>query len=268
MQILLTEIIILTLAGSLIGILSGLLGIGGGLIIVPLLTFTLIHFHEVTFDQAMLMAIGTSLASIIFTAGMSSYFHKKRNNMDWSIAIHYIPGVLLGASVMAFIIPHLNIVLIKHTFIIYTFLAAYKIFKGQKIKSVLRLPTFIFASFYGFIIASISTIIGIGGGTMFVPYFIYHKINPRLAVALSSSLGIFIGLGASFGFIKNGSHINNLPQLSIGYIYLPGLLLITSSSLIFVRLATKWIHQIPVLLLKKIFACLLFFIGLSMLFTR
>ena len=102
---------------------------------------------------------------------------------------------------------------------------------------------------------------------MFVPYFIYHKVNPRLAVALSSSLGIFIGLGATFGFIKNGLQVTHLPQFSIGYIYLPGLLLITSSSLIFVRLATKWIHQISVLSLKRIFACLLFLIGLSMLFT-
>ena len=139
--------------------------------------------------------------------------------------------------------------------------------KSPKIKSLVRLPTFIFANFYGFIIASISTIIGIGGGTMFVPYFIYHKVNPRLAVALSSSLGIFIGLGATFGFIKNGLQVTHLPQFSIGYIYLPGLLLITSSSLIFVRLATKWIHQISVLSLKRIFACLLFLIGLSMLFT-
>ena len=262
-----TELIILMLTGSLVGILSGLLGIGGGLIIVPLLTFVLMYFHDVAFDQAMIMAIGTSLASIIFTAAMSSYFHKKRNNMDWSIAVNYIPGVLLGASIMALIIPHLNIAFIKHSFVIYTFIASYEVVKSPKIKSLVRLPTLILANFYGFIIGSISTMIGIGGGTMFVPYFIYHKVNPRLAVALSSSLGIFIGLGATFGFIKNGLHINHLPQLSIGYIYLPGLLLITSSSLIFVRLATKWIHQISVLSLKRIFACLLFLIGLSMLFT-
>lgn len=262
-----TELIILILTGSFIGILSGLLGIGGGLIIVPLLTFVLMHFHDVAFDQAMIMAIGTSLASIIFTAAMSSYFHKKRNNMDWSIAVNYIPGVLLGASIMASIIPHLNIAFIKHSFVIYTFIAAYEVVKSPKIKSLVQLPTLILANFYGFIIGSISTMIGIGGGTMFVPYFIYHKVNPRLAVALSSSLGIFIGLGATFGFIKNGLHVNHLPQFSIGYIYLPGLLIITSSSLIFVRLATKWIHQISVLSLKRIFACLLFLIGLSMLFT-
>ncbi len=262
-----TELIILILTGSLIGILSGLMGIGGGLIIVPLLTFVLMYFHDVAFDQAMIMAIGTSLASIIFTSAMSSYFHKKRNNMDWSIAVNYIPGVLLGASIMALIIPHLNIAFIKHSFVIYTFIASYEVVKSPKIKSLVRLPTLILANFYGFIIGSISTMIGIGGGTMFVPYFIYHKVNPRLAVALSSSLGIFIGLGATFGFIKNGLHINHLPQFSIGYIYLPGLLIITSSSLIFVRLATKWIHQISVLSLKRIFACLLFLIGLSMLFT-
>jgi len=225
------------------------------------------HFHDVAFDQAMIMAIGTSLASIIFTAAMSSYFHKKRNNMDWSIAVNYIPGVLLGASIMASIIPHLNIVFIKHSFVIYTFIAAYEVVKSPKIKSLVQLPTLVLANFYGFIIGSISTMIGIGGGTMFVPYFIYHKVNPRLAVALSSSLGVFIGLGATFGFIKNGLHITHLPQFSIGYIYLPGLLIITSSSLIFVRLATKWIHQISVLSLKRIFACLLFLIGLSMLFT-
>ena len=262
-----TELIILILTGSFIGILSGLLGIGGGLIIVPLLTFVLMHFHDVAFDQAMIMAIGTSLASIIFTAAMSSYFHKKRNNMDWSIAVNYIPGVLLGASIMALSIPHLNIAFIKHSVVIYTFIAAYEVVKSPKIKSLVQLPTLVLANFYGFIIGSISTMIGIGGGTMFVPYFIYHKVNSRLAVALSSSLGVFIGLGATFGFIKNGLHITHLPQFSIGYIYLPGLLIITSSSIIFVRLATKWIHQISVLSLKRIFACLLFLIGLSMLFT-
>jgi uncharacterized protein len=260
MQIL-TEASILIIAGSLVGTLSGLLGIGGGLIIVPLLAYVLIHFHQVTFDQAMLMAIATSLTSIIFTGGVSSFFHTKRNNMNWSIATHYIPGVFLGSLAMAFSIPHLNIAFIKHAFIIYTFLAAYEIFKSPKIKSSVQLPSMIFANLYGF------TIIGIGGGTMFVPYFIYHKVNPRLAVGLSSSLGIFIGLGASFGFIKNGLHLSQLPQFSLGYIYLPGLIFLTTSSLIFVRLATKWIHQISISSLKKIFACLLIFIGLSMLFS-
>jgi uncharacterized membrane protein YfcA len=266
MQIL-TEASILIIAGSLVGTLSGLLGIGGGLIIVPLLAYVLIHFHQVTFDQAMLMAIATSLASIIFTGGVSSFFHTKRNNMNWSITTHYIPGVFLGSLAMAFSIPHLNIAFIKHAFIIYTFLAAYEIFKSPKIKSSVQLPSMIFANLYGFTIGSTSTIIGIGGGTMFVPYFIYHKVNPRLAVGLSSSLGIFIGLGASFGFIKNGLHLSQLPQFSLGYIYLPGLIFLTTSSLIFVRLATKWIHQISISSLKKIFACLLIFIGLSMLFS-
>ena len=266
MQIL-TEASILIIAGSLVGTLSGLLGIGGGLIIVPLLAYVLIHFHQVTFDQAMLMAIATSLASIIFTGGVSSFFHTKRNNMNWSIATHYIPGVFLGSLAMAFSIPHLNIAFIKHAFIIYTFLAAYEIFKSPKIKSSVQLPSMIFANLYGFTIGSTSTIIGIGGGTMFVPYFIYHKVNPRLAVGLSSSLGIFIGLGASFGFIKNGLHLSQLPQFSLGYIYLPGLIFLTTSSLIFVRLATKWIHQISISSLKKIFACLLIFIGLTMLFS-
>ena len=266
MQIL-TEASILIIAGSLVGTLSGLLGIGGGLIIVPLLAYVLIHFHQVAFDQAMLMAIGTSLASIIFTGGVSSFFHTKQNNMSWSTAAHYIPGVFFGSLAMAFIIPHLNIALIKHAFIIYTFLAAYEIFKSPKIKSSVQLPSMIFANLYGFTIGSTSTIIGIGGGTMFVPYFIYHKVNPRLAVGLSSSLGIFIGLGASFGFIKNGLHLSQLPQFSLGYIYLPGLIFLTTSSLIFVRLATKWIHQISISSLKKIFACLLIFIGLSMLFS-
>ncbi|QDC46448.1 sulfite exporter TauE/SafE family protein [Candidatus Methylopumilus universalis] len=263
----LTEAIILILAGSIVGILSGLLGIGGGLIIVPVLTFVLVHFHQLAFDQSILMAIGTSLASIVFTGGMSSFYHTKRNNMNWSTAVPYIPGVLLGSTIMAFVMPHLNITLIKHAFIAYTFLAAYEIFKAPIIKSVVQLPSVFLANIYGFTIASISTVIGIGGGTMFVPYFIYHKVNPRLAVGLSSSLGIFIGLGASFGFIKNGLHASQLPQFSIGYIYLPGLILMTSSSLIFVRLATKWIHQISVLSLKKIFACLLFLIGLSMIFA-
>ncbi len=262
-----TEVIILFLAGSLVGTLSGLLGIGGGLIIVPLLTFVLIYFHQVTFDQAMLMAIRTSLISIIFTGGVSSFFHTKQNNMNWSIATHYIPGVFLGSFTMAFILPHLNILFIKHTFIAYTFLTAYKIFKEPKFKSLIELPSVFFANLYGFTIASISTIIGIGGGTMFVPYFIYHKVNPRLAVGLSSSLGIFIGLGASFGFIKNGFDVGEFPKLSIGFIYLPGLFLLTSSSLIFAGFATKWIHQISVLSLKRIFACLLFLIGLSMLFS-
>jgi len=266
MQIL-TETLVLLIAGSFVGTLSGLLGIGGGLIIVPLLTYLLIHFHQVAFDQAMLMAIGTSLASIIFTGGVSSFFHTKQNNMSWSKAAHYIPGVFLGSLAMAFIIPYLNIAFIKHAFILYTFLASYEIFKSPKIKSLVQLPSFIFANLYGFIIGSVSTIIGIGGGTMFVPYFIYHKVNPRLAVGLSCSLGVFIGLGASFGFIKNGLYVKQLPQFSVGYIYLPGLIFITASSLIFVRLATKWRHQISVSLLKKIFASLLILIGLSMLFT-
>ncbi|MBT4182448.1 MAG: sulfite exporter TauE/SafE family protein [Nitrosomonadales bacterium] len=261
------EIIIFIFSGVTIGIAAGLFGLGGGLIIVPVVTYCLVYFSGTPFNEAIIIGVSTSLASIIITGAMAAYAHTKNHNVDYSVVKRFIPGLIMGSVAVGFFFKNIPGDFLKHVFILYAFFIAFKLIKHQKIFKQSTLPNRWLSNTISFLFSIISGIVGIGGATLFVPFFIKNNIAPKLAIGTSSVLGFFIGLCASIaiyiGYLSSG--LNN--QITFGFVYIPAILFLTFPSLIFIKLSAGWLLKLDDLLIKKLFSLLLITIGILMLFN-
>ena len=259
------EIIIFIFSGIFIGIAAGLFGLGGGLVIVPVVTYCLVYFSNTPFDQAIIIGISTSLASMVITGAMAAYAHSKNNNVDHRIIKRFFPGLILGSIAIGFFIKSFPGDLLKYFFIFYAFAIAYKLFKHQEVLKKNTLPSRLLSNVISFIFSIISGIVGIGGATLFVPFLIKNNIPPKLAIGTSSVLGFFIGLSASIAIYVGYLYSGLNDQLTFGFIYTPAILFLTLPSLIFIKLSAGWLLKLEDLLIKRLFGLLLTIIGIMML---
>ena len=259
------EIIIFIFSGIFIGIAAGLFGLGGGLVIVPVVTYCLVYFSNTPFDQAIIIGISTSLASMVITGAMAAYAHSKNNNVDHRIIKRFFPGLILGSIAIGFFIKSFPGDLLKYFFIFYAFAIAYKLFKHQEVLKKNTLPSRLLSNVISFIFSIISGIVGIGGATLFVPFLIKNNIPPKLAIGTSSILGFFIGLSASIAIYVGYLYSGLNDQLTFGFIYTPAILFLTLPSLIFIKLSAGWLLKLDDLLIKRLFGLLLIIIGIMML---
>ena len=259
------EIIIFIFSGIFIGIAAGLFGLGGGLVIVPVVTYCLVYFSNTPFDQAIIIGISTSLASMVITGAMAAYAHSKNNNVDHRIIKRFFPGLILGSIAIGFFIKSFPGDLLKYFFIFYAFAIAYKLFKHQEVLKKNTLPSRLLLNVISFIFSIISGIVGIGGATLFVPFLIKNNIPPKLAIGTSSVLGFFIGLSASIAIYVGYLYSGLNDQLTFGFIYTPAILFLTLPSLIFIKLSAGWLLKLDDLLIKRLFGLLLTIIGIMML---
>jgi uncharacterized membrane protein YfcA len=257
------EIAIFIFSGFFIGTLAGLFGIGGGLIIVPIVTYSLMHFHGYAFESALLSGIATSLASIIFSGITATFTHIKNNNVDVELFKRYVGGVILGSILIGIYLTELKVDFIKYFFIVYTFFAAFQIMAKKKYarSTKLAMP---FSQSIGFIFATISGLVGIGGGTLFVPHLVKRNVPAKRAVGIASTFGLIIGITTTIViYLSNPESSNH----QLGLIYLPAILFLTLPSLIFVKLSATWLLQLPDVTIKRWFAILLISIGIFMALT-
>jgi hypothetical protein len=259
------EIIIFIFSGIFIGIAAGLFGLGGGLVIVPVVTYCLVYFSNTPFDQAIIIGISTSLASMVITGAMAAYAHSKNKNVDHRIIKRFFPGLILGSIAIGFFIKSFPGDLLKYFFIFYAFAIAYKLFKHQEVLKKNTLPSRLLSNVISFIFSIISGIVGIGGATLFVPFLIKNNIPPKLAIGTSSVLGFFIGLSASIAIYVGYLYSGLNDQLTFGFIYTPAILFLTLPSLIFIKLSAGWLLKLDDLLIKRLFGLLLIIIGIMML---
>ena len=259
------EIIIFIFSGIFIGIAAGLFGLGGGLVIVPVVAYCLVYFSNTPFDQAIIIGISTSLASMVITGAMAAYAHSKNNNVDHRIIKRFFPGLILGSIAIGFFIKSFPGDLLKYFFIFYAFAIAYKLFKHQEVLKKNTLPSRLLSNVISFIFSIISGIVGIGGATLFVPFLIKNNIPPKLAIGTSSVLGFFIGLSASIAIYVGYLYSGLNDQLTFGFIYTPAILFLTLPSLIFIKLSAGWLLKLDDLLIKRLFGLLLIIIGIMML---
>ncbi len=259
------EIIIFIFSGIFIGIAAGLFGLGGGLVIVPVVTYCLVYFSNTPFNQAIIIGISTSLASMVITGAMAAYAHSKNNNVDHRIIKRFFPGLILGSIAIGFFIKSFPGDLLKYFFIFYAFAIAYKLFKHQEVLKKNTLPSRLLSNVISFIFSIISGIVGIGGATLFVPFLIKNNIPPKLAIGTSSVLGFFIGLSASIAIYVGYLYSGLNDQLTFGFIYTPAILFLTLPSLIFIKLSAGWLLKLDDLLIKRLFGLLLIIIGIMML---
>ncbi|WP_027179925.1 sulfite exporter TauE/SafE family protein [Maridesulfovibrio bastinii] len=260
--ILLTFIIL----GAVAGILAGLLGIGGGLVIVPILVFS---FTPLGFPQEHLMhmALGTSMASIIFTSISSSMAHHKRGAVRWSIFKSITPGIIVGTFLGTCLASVMNTTLLKSIFVIFLYYVASQMLLNIKPKPTRTMPGTVGMFGSGGVIGAVSSLVGIGGGTLCVPFMTFCNIEMHTAVGTAAAIGLPIALAGTAGYIWNGIGVAGVPDWSIGYVYLPALIGIVAASMFTAPFGVKLSHSLPVSKLKKVFAVLLIVVATRMLIS-
>lgn len=260
----LTTIALYLSLGAVAGILAGLLGVGGGLVIVPLLSFAFAG-QNLPSEHIMHLALGTSLATIICTSISSMRSHHARGAVRWDIFIRIAPGIIVGTFVGSYLASSLSTGVLKGVFVTFLYWVATQMLLGIKPPSTRTLPATPGMLGSGGIIGCISSIVGIGGGTMSVPFLIWCNISMRTAIGTSSAIGLPLAISGALGYMMTGWSIETLPAYSLGYIYLPALLGIICASVLTAPLGAKLAHTLPVPKLKRIFSILLYAVATKML---
>jgi len=252
--------------GALAGTMAGLLGIGGGIIIVPVLALVFEH-QGIDISVLMHVAIGTSLATIVITSLASTRAHHRHGAIHWNVFRAVTPGIILGSLAGAAIADFIPGERLRLIFTLFMFLVAFQMAQGMATSPHRSLPgnTGMFGA--GTAIGTVSAIMGIGGGSMSVPFLTWCNMPVRNAVATSAAIGIPIAVAGAAGFIITGWDAPLRPAWSIGYVNLPAFLGIVTASTLFAPLGARLAHRIPELVLKRIFAVFLVIVGLRMLLT-
>lgn len=255
------------LLGSFAGLSAGLFGIGGGIVIVPFLSwlFEVHHFHP---DLIMLMAVATSLATTIFTSATSAKTHHRLGNIVWPRVLRLSPSLLFGALTGAMMTQLLSVQLLRIFFIAYLTYTGLTMALPKHRQNVACISRPHWDYPIGFLIGSISALLGIGGGTMTVPYLANSGQIMRNAVATSSACALPIALSGAISYISLGWQEQHLPNGSLGYIYLPAFLGVVASSMLTAPLGAKLAHRLPAQQLKRYFALALLLIALKMAFMQ
>jgi len=250
--------------GSVVGILAGLLGVGGGLIIVPVLA-TLFILQGVDSQIIMHLALGTSLASILITSISSVISHHKKHAVAWNQVYKLSLGIIFGAWCGGIMASQLSSAFLKPIFGVFELLVAAYMLYGKKPGEHQCRPSLLNFNISGSLIGFISSIVGIGGGTMSVPWLLWHGNSIHKAIATSAAIGFPIALSGSISYLYTGWKHTSLPEYSIGFIYLPALLGIIVSSVVFAPIGATLAHQLDVQKLKKTFAYLLIVLAIYLL---
>ncbi|CAA7614091.1 sulfite exporter TauE/SafE family protein [Magnetospirillum sp. UT-4] len=256
--------LLLLAAGCVAGLIAGLLGVGGGVVVVPVLFHLFTHLGV---DEAvrMKLAVGTSLAILVATAWSSASTHWKHGTVDgdflkgWSPPI--VAGVLAGAAIAAAARgPVLSLVFAAVALVV----AAQMVFGPPGWRLGDRLPGGLGRWGIGGAIGALSAMMGIGGGTMTVPLMTMHGMPVRQAVGTAAATGFVIGVPGLLGFIAGGWGEPGLPPFSLGYVSLSGLVLVAPASVLMAPLGARLAHRMDTTMLRRLFAAFLAFTSARM----
>jgi uncharacterized protein len=250
--------------GACAGVLAGLLGVGGGLIIVPAL-MVLFAAQGLPEPLILRLALGTSLASIMFTSLSSLKSHHAKGGVDWSIFRRITPGILIGTFLGAWLAALLSTQFLKLFFIVFLYYVALRMLLDRKPEPARQLPGKIGMFCIGGLIGGISSLVGIGGGSMSVPFMVWCNVSLRNAIGTSAAIGFPIALAGAVGYMVTGLSSSHLPPSCLGYIYLPALFGISVTSIPAAPVGARLAHTLPVTGLRKTFALLLIVMGTRML---
>lgn len=271
--IVLAEFWLYLVTGAIAGLLSGMFGVGGGTIIVAIIS---VIFMQLGFAPAHIMhlAIGTSLATIVLTSISSANAHHHQHNVDWLVVVKIAPAIIIGALLGSILAAKLHSFWLSLIFAIFVLVIATQLLLKNsnknntekhdvEEKAVTHQNKYLIVA--GLIIGAFSSLVGIGGGSLSVPYLMASKWDMRRAIGTSAAIGLPIALAGTLGYIFNGLHVANLPAASIGFIYLPALIGISFSSMLTAPYGAKLAQKLPIPMLRKLFSLLLYLVGFNML---
>lgn len=258
--------------GIFAGTVSGLLGIGGGVIVVPLLATIFLHYQIFPNDLYMKMAIGTSLAIMIVTLISSVLAYHYRQAVNWHIVKKIAPGLILGVLLGVILVHFLPSKYLSIFFSLFLFVIGLNIlFKKEKTNDDNTESTITFISpfmmgFFSLMIGILSALLGAGGGTMWVPFFLHHRMSIYEALGTSLACGLLAACIATGAFLITGIFSVYHPPWSTSYIYWPAFIWVAIMSVIFARLGVAIAHRLPSGILRRIFAIFILFMAIGMIF--
>lgn len=250
--------------GLFAGFLAGLLGIGGGLVMVPVIAWVL-ESRGLPHALALKMGIATAMATIFFTSMSSVRAHHRRGAVRWDLVRGIAPGIVLGAllaSVGLFAV--LKGTSLGILFAVFVFFSATQMFLDKKPAAARQMPGALGQTLAGSVIGLLSGLVGAGGGFISVPFMTWCNVAIHNAVATSAALGFPIAAANTAGYIFSGQGVAGLPPYALGYVWLPALAVIASCSVLTAPLGASKAHEFPVRKLKRVFASILYLLSAYM----
>lgn len=253
------------LLGSLAGFLAGLLGIGGGMLLVPFMTllFTARGFPA---EHVVKMAIATSLATICFTSLSSLRAHHRHGAVRWDIARRLAPGILLGSYLGAWLATALDAAVLAALFALFVAFSATRMLRRRSAAPSRHLPRTRGMLVAGGAIGALSGMVGAGGAFVSVPFMTARNVSIHNAVATSAALGFPIAVAGTIGYVVHGMGLYGMPPAALGYLYLPALVVVSAASVLLAPLGARTAHRLDVRQLERAFALLLYMLAAYMLY--
>lgn len=252
--------------GLAVGFFAGLLGIGGGAVMVPILVFVFTA-QGLPVDHIMHIAIGTAMATIMFTSVSSMRAHHAHGAVDWSIARAIAPGILAGsfcAALIAGMIARRSLALMFTALVFY---AATQILLDLRPKQSRELPGPAGLFTAGSVIGAVSSLLAAGGAFLCIPFLAWCSVPLRRAIGTAAAVGLPIAIAGTAGYVLQGMRVEGLPWPSLGYVYLPALVLVAAASMLAAPFGARVAYRLPVKRLRFIFALLLYALAVRMLVT-
>lgn len=252
--------------GAFAGVLAGLLGVGGGIVIVPMLSLAF-AMQRLPGDYSLHLAIGTSLATIMFTSMSSLRAHHARGAVAWPVVRRITLGILAGTLLGSWVAAQLSTRFLKGFFVAFLYYVGMQMILDIRPHPSRQLPGAGGMFGVGSLIGGVSSLVGIGGGSLSVPFMIWCNVSMHSAIGTSAAIGLPIAVAGTAGYVANGLGLSSLPPYSLGFVYLPALAGVATASIFTAPLGAKLAHCLPVPRLKKMFALLLVATASKMLFS-
>ena len=253
--------------GAVVGLLAGLLGIGGGMTLVPILA-AMFGAQQLAPDFTVHLALGTGMASVMFTSSASVREHHRHKAVDWRIVRAMAPGTIIGtlASTLASgWIPQRALAL---AFAVIVFAGATQILLGRKPAAGRVLPGALGLLATGIAIGIVCGLVSAGGAFLTVPFMLFCGVSMHVAIGTGAAIGVPIAVIGTIGYILSGLRVDALPDWSLGFVYLPALAALVAASVLTAPYGARAAHRLPVQTLKRVFACLLYLLAARMLATH
>lgn len=250
--------------GAAVGILAGLLGIGGGMVIVPVLVFVFTA-NSFPAEHLMHLALATAMATIPFTSASSVRAHHVRGGVDWRVVVGMLPGLAAGAMLGALVageVPSRPLAIFFAAFITY---AALNMFRKVEPKPTRQLPGRVGLGLVGGVISFLASFVAAGAAFMTIPFMTWCNVPMKRAIGTAAALGFPLALASTAGYVFAGWHAAGLPSGAFGFVYVPALIPVVVASMLTAPFGARFTHKLPVRRLRVGFGVLLLALALHML---
>jgi uncharacterized membrane protein YfcA len=250
--------------GAFVGFFSGLLGIGGGAAIVPVLALI---FAAKGFPQsyAVHLALGTCVSTMLFTSASSVRSHHQRKAVNWRVLAGMLPGVMLGTFAGGLLASRLDARALSIAFTILIYYVATLMLVDRKPATPRELPGTLGLSAVSGVIGLISSLTATGGAALVIPYLVRRNLTVHEAIGTAAAIGWPLALGGTLGYVVSGMSVNGLPEWSLGFVYLPALAWIVVASMLMAPVGAAVAHRTQGKTLKRVFAVVLYALATGML---